>query len=90
MDLRELARAYYDGLLDFDQYRHARTQLLDRVAGGPTTVPHARSSQTPPVEPVDGPAAGGRGAPRSYIRRSVWLLVLLALSLALLFWLTGR
>jgi len=38
MDLHELARAYADGLLDFDQYRSARTQLIDRVTGEATII----------------------------------------------------
>jgi hypothetical protein len=38
MDLHELARAYADGRLEFEQYRSARTQLIDRVTGEATIV----------------------------------------------------
>jgi hypothetical protein len=36
MDLPALARAYYAGLIDFEHYRSARTDLLDRLTGDAT------------------------------------------------------
>ncbi|MEJ2694044.1 MAG: hypothetical protein P8166_13615 [Candidatus Thiodiazotropha sp.] len=38
MDLRALARSYYEGLLGFDQYRRARRELLDRMTGDATAI----------------------------------------------------
>jgi hypothetical protein len=38
MSLQELARAYADGQMDFQEYRRVRTQLLDRITGEATVI----------------------------------------------------
>jgi hypothetical protein len=86
MDLRELAQAYAEGLIDFEQYRHARTQLLDRVTGEATIVVRE------PTRPMQhsyrlAQAEEAVAFSRVYGHVPIWLLIASAIVLILVVWL---
>jgi hypothetical protein len=86
MDLHELARAYSDGQLDFEQYRCARTQLLDSVTGESTII--VRESTKPMGLCVKPVLAEEDVMPRrSYGPVLTSLLITLAVALILACWL---
>lgn len=85
MDLRALARAYSGGLLDFEQYRRVRAQLLDRATEDATIMVRPHSSSV-------GPVAGQRSAETGVMKRKSYSVILLSLLvmcvlLILTFWL---
>ena len=86
MGLHELARAYSDGQLDFEQYRCARTQLLDRVTGEATIMVR---QPTRPVKHAFHTAISGVGAsPRRLNGRLMsWLSAILFVAITFVFWL---
>lgn len=86
MGLHELARAYSDGLLDFEQYRCARTQLLDRVTGEATVMVR---QPTRPVKHAFHMAISGGGASLRSLngRLMCWLSAILFVAITFVIWL---
>jgi hypothetical protein len=88
LDLHALARAYFDGLLDFEQYRRARTQLLDRVTGEDTITVQ---QPTRPMVPDLKPSLDEQGVvSRLLYPVMAWLSITLIVVLALLFWMVAE
>ena len=83
--LHELAHDYYTGELNYESYRRARTQLLDRITAVTGDDDCTRSATRQANKPgVAGSLLSHKSERSWYLRGTVWILIVVLSAITLM------